>query len=129
LRARAAHPSHPTVRIDPDPQATRSALSGRRGQAARNDELILQAARKVFLTDAEAPIGAVATRAGVGASALYRCYASKDDLLRTLCQDGLRLFIEGTRAALEDDRDPRAAFSDYVRTQRASRQHTVAPAH
>ena len=46
-------------------------LSGRRAQAARNDELILQAARAVFVSDPSAPISAVAERAGVGISPLY----------------------------------------------------------
>ena len=36
-------------------------LSGRRGQAAQNDELILAAAREVFVADADAPISAVAS--------------------------------------------------------------------
>jgi AcrR family transcriptional regulator len=70
----------------------------------RNDETILAAARQVFLADAKAPVAAVAERAGVGISALYRRYASKEDLLRTLCHDGLRQFIaEAERAAQEDD--------------------------
>jgi AcrR family transcriptional regulator len=76
-----------------------TALSGRRGQAARNDEVILAAARDVFLADPKAPISAVAERAGVGISALYRRYASKDDLLRTLCLDGLTRFVTLAEAA------------------------------
>src|SRR5215211_7459340 len=39
-------------------------LSGRRAQAARNDERILDAAREVFLADPGAPISAVAEHAG-----------------------------------------------------------------
>ena len=74
-------------------------LSGRRGQAARNDEVILQAGRDVFLEDPKAPIAAVAERAGVGISALYRRYPSKDDMLRRLCHDGLRRFNEEAEAA------------------------------
>ena len=35
-------------------------MSGRRAQAARNDTLILAAARDVFLADPTAPIAAVA---------------------------------------------------------------------
>jgi len=78
--------------------------SGRGRQAARNSRSILAAAREVFLADARAPIAAVAERAGVGISALYRRYPSKEDLLRTLCHDGLRLFIEqAERAAAEPD--------------------------
>jgi hypothetical protein len=41
-------------------------LSGRRAQAARNDQRILEAARAAFVADADAPIAAVAERAGVG---------------------------------------------------------------
>ena len=61
-------------------EQTSAPLSGRRAQAARNDERILEAAREVFVADPEAPISAVAERAGVGISALYRRYASKEDL-------------------------------------------------
>jgi AcrR family transcriptional regulator len=81
-----------------------STTAGRAKQAARNNEAILAAAREVFLEDKRAPIAAVAERAGVGISALYRRYAGKEDLLRTLCHDGLRRFIdEAERAAAEPD--------------------------
>jgi AcrR family transcriptional regulator len=76
-------------------------LPGRKREAARNDGVILAAARDVFLEDSKAPIAAVAERAGVGISALYRRYAGKDDLLRTLCHDGLRQFIAEAEAAGE----------------------------
>jgi AcrR family transcriptional regulator len=74
-------------------------MSGRRRQAARNDTAILEAAREVFLDDPNAPISAVADRGGVGMSALYRRYASKEDLLRQLCHDGLRRFIAEAETA------------------------------
>ncbi|GGK51891.1 TetR/AcrR family transcriptional regulator [Nocardia camponoti] len=77
-------------------------LPGRKAQAARNDGLILDAARTVFLADPGAPIAAVAERAGVGISALYRRYPSKEVLLRTLCHEGLRRFNTEADAALED---------------------------
>ncbi|MFI6871441.1 TetR/AcrR family transcriptional regulator [Nocardia sp. NPDC050406] len=77
-------------------------LAGRKAQAARNDERILEAAREVFLADAAAPIAAVAERAGVGISALYRRYPSKEALLRTLCHDGLRRYNTEAEAALRD---------------------------
>jgi len=89
------------------------ALSGRRGQAARNDEVILTAARDVFLADPKAPISAVADRAGVGISALYRRYASKDDLLRTLCMDGLTRFVALAEAAA-GEADSWAAFTGFL---------------
>ncbi|MEV6556420.1 TetR/AcrR family transcriptional regulator [Nocardia sp. NPDC051756] len=85
----------------PDTPAQK-ALPGRKAQAARNDGLILDAARAVFLADANAPIAAVAERAGVGISALYRRYPSKEVLLRTLCYEGLRRYNTEADAALED---------------------------
>jgi AcrR family transcriptional regulator len=90
-------------------------MSGRRAQAARNDLLILESAKAVFLADPGAPITAVAKHAGVGISALYSRYASKDDLLRTLCTVGLQRVIAETQRALADDRDSWTTFEDYMR--------------
>jgi AcrR family transcriptional regulator len=94
---------------------TPSRLSGRRAEAARNDEKILAAAREVFIADPTAPITAVARQAGVGISALYSRYGSKEELLRTLCHDGLALFVAETEAALADTRGDWVAFTDYMR--------------
>jgi AcrR family transcriptional regulator len=90
-------------------------LSGRRAQAARNDELILKSARAVFIADPGAPITDVAKHAGVGISALYSRYGSKEELLRKLCRDGLARTVAETEAALADDREPWAAFENYMR--------------
>lgn len=68
----------------------------------RNDETILASARAVFTADPDAPVSAVAQHAGVGISALYRRYASKEELLRTLCSHGLQLYVEIATAAVED---------------------------
>jgi len=88
--------------------------SGRKAQAARNDTAILEAARAVFVADPDAPISAVAKRAGVGISALYRRYPSKDELLRKLCSDGLRDYIAAAEAALADDRDAWKVFRAFM---------------
>lgn len=89
-------------------------FSGRRAQAARNDARILEAARQVYVADPDAPISAVAQVAGVGISALYRRFASKEDLLRQLCGDGLRRYLAEAEAALADDSDPWASFATFV---------------
>jgi AcrR family transcriptional regulator len=99
--------------------ASAVALSGRRGQAARNDGVILEAARDVFLADPKAPIAAVAERAGVGISALYRRYANKEDLLRRLCADGLRRFIAEAETALAETAPPDAEAQAGDKTLRA----------
>ena len=90
-------------------------LSGRKAQAARNDKLILEAAHEVFVADPGAPIAEVAKRAGVGISALYRRYPSKEDLLRKLCGDGLARYLELAREALDAEGDLWEAFRAFMR--------------
>jgi len=87
---------------------------GRLAEAARNDTKILESARAVFVADPEAPIAAVAKHAGVGIGALYRRYAGKEDLLRALCADGLRRYIEAAESALADEADPWQAFATFM---------------
>jgi AcrR family transcriptional regulator len=94
-------------------------LSGRQAEAARNDERILDSARAVFVADPAAPITAVAKHAGVGISALYTRYASKEELLRKLCTDGLARFVAETEtalAAVRDGGDHWQVFAGYMRT-------------
>jgi AcrR family transcriptional regulator len=100
------------------------ALPGRREQARRNDTLILEAAREVFLSDPKAPVAAVAEHAGVGISALYRRYPSKEDLLRRLCHDGLRRFIAEAEAAAADPH-PWAALSGFLERIVAADVHSL----
>jgi AcrR family transcriptional regulator len=89
-------------------------LSGRRAQARRNDPRIREAARDVLTADPAAPMSAVAARAGVGISALYRRYASKEELLRQVARDGLARYLEEAEAAVADDRDPWEAFAAFM---------------
>lgn len=91
---------------------TTGPLSGRRAEAARNDGRILDAARGVFLADPEAPISAVAAKAGVGISALYRRYPSKQELLRALAADGLSRYIADLETALAFGAGPWQAYAD-----------------
>jgi AcrR family transcriptional regulator len=100
-------------------------LSGRRAQARRNDRRILEAARAVFVADAGASISAVAEAAGVGMSALYRRYGSKEDLLRALCWDGLQRYIAEVEAALADERDERTILADFLRRVVDADTHTL----
>ncbi|MFI6291016.1 TetR/AcrR family transcriptional regulator [Nonomuraea sp. NPDC050790] len=93
---------------------TSTPMSGRKKQAARNDEVILQAAKEVFTANPSAPIAAVAERAGVGISALYRRYPSKDALLQKLCADGMRAYNEAGERALDPALDPWEAFARFM---------------
>jgi AcrR family transcriptional regulator len=98
-------------------------LRGRQAQAAQNDELILQAARAVFLADPTAPISAVAERAGVGIGALYHRYAGKEDLLRTLCRNGQEIYLTEIKRALASDDEPWEAFTGFLRRIVAANTH------
>jgi AcrR family transcriptional regulator len=90
-------------------------LSGRRAEARRNDATILASARDVFVADPDAPIAAVAHHAGVNISSLYRRFTSKEDLLRRLCSDGLRTYLEVARAAVADETgDPWEVFATFM---------------
>jgi AcrR family transcriptional regulator len=100
-------------------------MSGRRRQAARNDDLILEAAREVFLSDPAAPIAAVSRRAGVGISALYRRYSSKEELLRRLCGDGQRIYLAECERALADDGDPWQAYIGFLQRIVAEDTHSL----
>lgn len=97
------------------PMSDPAPMSGRKAQAARNDELILAAARSVFIENPDAPIALVAERAGVGISALYRRYPSKEELLAKLCLDGLRTYIAVLEEALETEDDPWESFARFLR--------------
>lgn len=99
--------------------------SGRRAEAARNDRRILDAAREVFTADPGAPVSAVAERAGVGISALYRRYESKEDLLRHLNAEGLGRYIAVTEAALADEGDPWEAFAGFMRRAVEAETHSL----
>ena len=77
--------------------------------------MILAAARAVFVADPGAPIAAVAERAGVGISALYRRYRSKDELLQRLCGDGLEHYIAAAEAADASADEPGEVFAEFMR--------------
>jgi AcrR family transcriptional regulator len=89
--------------------------SGRRAQAAANDEAILRAAREVFVADPSAPIAEVAERAGVGIGALYRRYTSKDALIGTLCAIGQQVYLEEVELALAEEGDPWEVWVGWLR--------------
>ncbi len=88
---------------------------GRQAEAARNDRRVLDAAREVFATrGADAPVSAVAERAGVGMGSLYRRYGSKAEMLRRLCTLAMEQAIEAAETGLAAD-DAWDGLAGYVR--------------
>ncbi|MCQ0017811.1 TetR/AcrR family transcriptional regulator [Actinomadura madurae] len=90
------------------PDSTRPRKRGPQARAARNDRALIEAAREVFIAQGfDAPVSAIAERAGVGMGSLYRRYATKEELLQRLCADSMEHLAEAARAGLAID-DPLA---------------------
>jgi len=87
---------------------------GRQAEARRNDVAVLEAARDVFTAlGADAPIAAVAERAGVGMGTLYRRYGSKTELLQRLCVLSMEQALDAAEEALKSD-SPWAGLAGYI---------------
>ncbi|MEV7010000.1 helix-turn-helix domain-containing protein [Streptosporangium sp. NPDC051022] len=96
-------------------RGTNAGPGARRSDASRNDQRILAAARAVFVElGPEAPVSAIAERAGVGMGTLYRRYPSKEDLMRALSLEHMEQTREEAEAGL-DDSDVWAGFAGFVR--------------
>jgi len=99
--------------------ATRSRpgrLRGRQAEARVNDQRLLDAAREVFLSQGpDAPVSAVARRAGLGIGSLYRRYGSKADLLQRLLGLSLAQSEAAAEAALAADLDAWSALTGFIR--------------
>jgi AcrR family transcriptional regulator len=65
----------------------------------------------------------VAARAQVGIGALYHRYASKEELLRTLCRNGQLIYLAEARQALDSGGDPWQAFTGFPRRIVAANTH------
>ena len=90
-------------------------VHGRQAEARRNDLVVLEAARDVFSAlGADAPVSAVADRAGVGIGTLYRRYGSKAELLQRLCVLAMEQAVAAADDALGAD-DPWTGLAGYVR--------------
>jgi AcrR family transcriptional regulator len=90
------------------------AQRGRQAEAARNDLLLLTAAREVFSAQGfDAPVSAVAERAGVGIGSLYRRYGTKEELLQHLCVVAMQQAAEAAREALQRA-DPWDGLTHYI---------------
>lgn len=85
-----------------------------RADARRNRERILEAAREVFSRDGvDAPIDAVAQRAGVGVGTLYRHFPNKHALFEAIMVDRIGLLAAEGRE-LEGAGDPGEAFFSFL---------------
>lgn len=85
-----------------------------RADALRNRGRILEAAEVVFAADGiEAPVDAIAEKAGVGVGTLYRHFPTKEKLCEAILLDRLRALTDDARAQA-DAEDPAAAFFGFL---------------
>ena len=75
---------------------------GLRKDAARNRERVLKAARELFAARGmEATMNDVAHDAGVGVGTVYRRFATKDELVEAIFEDGMAEVVSLAEAALQ----------------------------
>jgi AcrR family transcriptional regulator len=85
-----------------------------RADALRNRGRILEAAEVVFAAEGiDAPVDAIAEKAGVGVGTLYRHFPTKEKLCEAILLDRLRALTEDARAQA-DAEDPTAAFFGFL---------------
>lgn len=102
-------------------------MRGRQAEAARNDDKLLRAAREVFTAQGfDAPVSAIAKRAGVGMGSLYRRYRTKEELLQRLCVIAMERSAEAAEEGLRDE-DPWRGLAAYIRTCVESGSGALAP--
>jgi AcrR family transcriptional regulator len=85
-----------------------------RADAARNRDAIVAVARDVFAEQGlEAPLEAIAARAGVGIATLYRRFPTREKLVSAALVDKVAEYVDAARQALAVP-DPWAGFAGCV---------------
>lgn len=90
-------------------------LGGRRAEAARNDQHVLEAARELFIeAGTAASMADIASRAGVGIGTLYRRYSHKLELMRVVCTQAMQRSLDEAQAALDEEQNGWSALCRFV---------------
>lgn len=85
-----------------------------RGDARRNRERLLTAARELFAErGVDVPMAEIARRAGVSNGTLYNRFPTRDDLIQAVFTDRLERIVELAEQALAAD-DPWQGFAGYL---------------
>jgi AcrR family transcriptional regulator len=109
--------------------SSESSRRGLRADAVRNRELVLAAARDVFVEQgADAPLDDIARRACVGIATLYRRFPDREALLRAVALDVLARVADEARAAEAEEADPFDALARYMHRALDLRISAVMPA-
>lgn len=94
---------------------TKPRPGGRAAEALRNNERILAAAREVLAEEGyDAPMAAIARRAGVGVGTLYSRYPSKERLVQQMSIAGMEDIGREALAAAEGEGAPWERFEGFM---------------
>ncbi|MDT0318609.1 TetR/AcrR family transcriptional regulator [Streptomyces millisiae] len=87
----------------------------KRADARRNQEALLDAAAAVFVTSGvDAPVRAIAARAGVGTATIYRHFPTRADLIVAVYRHQVEALAEAGPALLADGPSPYAALGRWI---------------
>lgn len=99
-----------------------------RADARRNHELLLTAARDVFVERGpDAPLEEIARRAGVGIATLYRRFADRETLMYEVVQSALVATAQAAEQVRREHADPFEALAAYVHAVLELRTSVVIP--
>ncbi|HEY6748845.1 MAG TPA: helix-turn-helix domain-containing protein, partial [Mycobacteriales bacterium] len=99
-----------------------------RADALRNSELLLQAARDVFVERGpDASLEEIARRAGVGIATLYRRFGDRQALMHAVVHAALVASAEAAEHAQREHADPFDALTAYVHAVLDLRTSAVIP--
>ncbi|WP_432970437.1 TetR/AcrR family transcriptional regulator [Dactylosporangium sp. CA-233914] len=99
-----------------------------RADARRNHELLLTAARDVFVERGpDAPLDEIARRAGVSIATLYRRFVDRATLMHAVVLAALTATVEAVERVQRDHADPFDALSAYVHAVLDLRTSAVIP--
>jgi AcrR family transcriptional regulator len=110
----APHPPQDPQGADPPGARDLRAPPRLRADAARNRAAIVAVARDVFAEQGlEAPLEAIAARAGVGIATLYRRFPTREKLVAAALTEKVAEYAAAAEQALADA-DPWAGFAGFV---------------
>lgn len=96
-------------------EPTEDASPRRRADARRNEQALLDAAAAVFVTSGvQAPVRAIAGKAGVGMGTIYRHFPTRADLIVAVYRHQVEACAEAGPRILADSSSAHAALAEWV---------------
>ncbi|HUA30055.1 MAG TPA: TetR/AcrR family transcriptional regulator [Streptosporangiaceae bacterium] len=98
-----------------DDVGVKQAGRSKRADARRNEKALLDAAAAVFVTSGvEAPVRAIAAKAGVGMGTIYRHFPTRADLIIAVYRHQVEACAEAGPVLLETSASPHAALAQWI---------------